>query len=52
MVYGPAQRELSADFLLELRSICGQAGLPLVLGGDFNLIRNEGEKTPIITTAL
>jgi hypothetical protein len=44
-VYGPAQHGLSADFILELEDTVAKGGwLPMVMGGDFNLIRNEGEK--------
>jgi exonuclease III len=44
-VYGPAQHDYSLDFLLELDTICSRGGLPKVLGGDFNLIRNEEDKS-------
>jgi hypothetical protein len=43
-VYGPAQHEFSSDFLLELSTMCGQWGLPLVISGDFSLIRHKSEK--------
>jgi exonuclease III len=44
MVYGPTHHDFSLDFLAELSDICSHSGLPLVLGGDFNLIRSEDEK--------
>jgi hypothetical protein len=43
-VYGPAQHHQSASFLQELSEICERETLPVVLGGDFNLIRNRQEK--------
>jgi exonuclease III len=47
IVYGPAQHDFSPDFIQELNNICSNSrrgGLPIVLGGDLNLIRNEAEK--------
>ena len=44
VVYGPAQHNLSNLFLDELDLICNSNLLPLVIGGDFNLIRNMEEK--------
>lgn len=38
-VYGPAQHEWSGDFLRELDGICNRELLPMVIGGDFNFIR-------------
>jgi hypothetical protein len=43
-VYGPAQHEKSREFIAELSRKCLYATLPMVLGGDFNLIRNANEK--------
>jgi hypothetical protein len=43
-VYGPAQHAKSVDFIAELSSKCLYSMLPLVFGGDFNLIRNAQEK--------
>lgn len=43
-VYGPAKHEFSADFVQELSEFCETAVLPLVMGGDFNLIRNNKER--------
>lgn len=34
----------SLSFIQELRSFCQQSVLPLFLGGDFNLIRNNNER--------
>lgn len=43
-VYGPAHHDLSKVFLEELRGICSCSLLPVILGGDFNLIREETDK--------
>ena len=43
-VYGPAHHDLSHSFLEELDVYCSAATLPLLLGGDFNLIRACEEK--------
>jgi hypothetical protein len=38
IVYGPAQHDKSMDFIAELSRKCLFATLPLVFGGDFNLM--------------
>jgi len=43
-VYGAAQPEFKEEFLSELVHACGTAPLPILVGGDFNIIRNPGEK--------
>jgi hypothetical protein len=43
-VYGPAQHNKSIDFIAKLSRKCIYATLPLVFGGDFNLIRSVGDK--------
>jgi len=45
VVYGPAQHDLSRNVLAELDEICNQRNLPMIMGGDFNLIRKESEKS-------
>lgn len=50
-VYGPAQHEFSEDFILEITNFCAMEPLPIILGGDFNLIRsnkdrNQGQGDP------
>ena len=50
-MHGPAQHDLSTDFVLELSDSCSQEDLPLLWGGDFNLIRsnkdrNRGSRRP------
>jgi hypothetical protein len=44
IVYGPAHEDNKEPFLIELSNICAQSDLPLLLGGDFNIIRYSGEK--------
>ena len=44
VVYGAAQEERKPDFLAELVPICDGETLPMLIGGDFNIIRREEEK--------
>ena len=50
-VYGAAQPELKPEFLVDLVRICGSEQLPILVGGDFNIIRRREEKTMITLTA-
>lgn len=43
-VYGPAQHDRSGEFLEELGTKCKGSILPILIGGDFNLIRSEEDK--------
>jgi len=43
-VYGAAQDEHKGAFLSELVRVCSDEVLPLVMGGDFNIIRYPSEK--------
>jgi hypothetical protein len=43
-VYGPAQHSQSTDFIVELFRKCMRVSLPVVLGGNFNLIRFASDK--------
>lgn len=43
-VYGAAQEENKNDFLEELAKFCAKNNDPLIIGGDFNLIRFISEK--------
>jgi hypothetical protein len=43
-MYGPAQHERSQDFISELSRKCIYSNLPLVISGDFNMIRQANEK--------
>jgi hypothetical protein len=44
VVYGPANHEKSEKFLEELQTKCEKTNVPMVLGGDFNLIRCQMDK--------
>jgi hypothetical protein len=44
VVYGPAQHERSEMFLEELKQKLIRTEMTVVLGGDFNLIRDRGDK--------
>lgn len=44
VVYGPAQHDKSEVFLEELSAKCNKTTVPLVIGGDFNLIRGRADK--------
>jgi hypothetical protein len=46
-VYGAAQPEFKEAFLTELVQACNKENKPILLGGDFNIIRNPSEKTMI-----
>ena len=43
-VYGAAQKENKSRFLSELSSFCSRSRAPLLVGGDFNIIRKANEK--------
>jgi hypothetical protein len=43
-VYGAAQDALKPNFLAELVRICESENLPMLVGGDFNIIRRQEEK--------
>jgi hypothetical protein len=43
-VYGPAQHNLSANFISKSSRKCMCATLPVVFGGDFNLIRRSEDR--------
>jgi hypothetical protein len=44
IVYGPVNHELSRDFLEEIGDVHNQSVLPVLIGGDFNLIREVSDK--------
>jgi exonuclease III len=48
IVYGAAQLDDKEDFLIELGSACSDQELPLLIGGDFNIIRFPSEKNKIM----
>jgi exonuclease III len=44
LVYGPAQKEHKERFLAKLVNTCSHENLPLLIGGDFNILRRPSEK--------
>ena len=50
-VYGAAQPELKPDFLAYVVRICGSEQLPILVGGDFNIIRRRDEKNNVKITS-
>ena len=43
-VYGPAHEENRYLFLTELSQICSTNTYPMILGGDFNILRFSSDK--------
>lgn len=43
-VYGAAQPELKMDFLADLVRLCGNEQLPILVGGNCNIVRRKDEK--------
>jgi exonuclease III len=43
-IYGPANHEFSSSFIEGLCNFCRNESLPILFGGDFNLIRNNKER--------
>jgi hypothetical protein len=43
-VYGPAQIDQKKIFLAEMVNLCSLENIPILIGGDFNIMRNSGEK--------
>jgi hypothetical protein len=44
IVYGPAQEDQKTQFLAELVNMWSREGLPILIGDDFNILRNPNEK--------
>ena len=44
-VYGAAQEEFKSAFLKELVNTCRDNPHPMLIGGDFNILRYQQEKT-------
>jgi hypothetical protein len=44
VVYGPAHDEFKPAFLSELSSFCSAIYCPLIVGGDFNILRTVLKK--------
>nr|AAR01724.1 hypothetical protein [Oryza sativa Japonica Group] len=45
LVYGLAQNENKDKFLAELVNMCSRETLPILIGGDFNILRSPNEKS-------
>lgn len=43
-VYGPPHDDKKEEFLTEMASLCSDQSLPLLIGGDFNILRFSSEK--------
>jgi exonuclease III len=43
-VYGAAQNDQKQKFLIELSSFCSKCKYPMLVGGDFNILRKESDK--------
>ena len=43
-IYGPAQGDQKSHFLSEVVRVCSKEALPIIIGGDFNIIRRPYEK--------
>ena len=43
-VYRPAQAEHKSSFLSEMVRVCSKGTVPIIIGGDFNIIRKPNEK--------
>jgi exonuclease III len=44
-VYGPAQVDQKSNFLSEVVRVCSKEASPIIIGGDFNIIRRPDEKS-------
>jgi exonuclease III len=43
-VYGAVQNDHKQKFLVELASFCSKCNYPMLVGGDFNILRKESDK--------
>jgi exonuclease III len=43
-VYGATQEEHKHKFLSELSFLCSRCRHPMLVGGDFNILRKDGDK--------
>jgi hypothetical protein len=47
IIYVAVQLEDKEEFLAELGNVCSDQSLPLLIGGNFNIIRFSSEKTKV-----
>ena len=43
-VYGPSHDENKEDFLTEVSQLCARRDCPMIMGGDFNILRYSSKK--------
>ena len=43
-VYGPTHDENKEDFLTEVSQLCAKRDCPMIMGGDFNILRYSSKK--------
>ena len=43
-MYGAAQNDQKQKFLSELSAFCSKCSHPMLIGGDFNILRKESDK--------
>jgi exonuclease III len=48
LVYGAAQEADKEEFLVELAEICSNQRLPMLIGGDFNILRFPSDKNKVM----
>jgi hypothetical protein len=48
VVYGAAQADKKVAFLTELSSVCHSSKFPLMVAGDFSIVRNSTEKNKAV----
>jgi hypothetical protein len=48
LVYGAAQEADKEEFLVELGEICSNQRLPMLIGGDFNILRFPSDKNKVM----
>jgi exonuclease III len=49
-VYGAAQNDQKQKFLSELSSFCSKCSHPMLIGGDFNILRKDSDKNKPVGT--
>jgi exonuclease III len=50
-VYGAAQNEHKSRFLSELSAVCSRSQVPMLISGDFNILRKAEEKINLVPSA-
>jgi exonuclease III len=47
-VYGATQNDQKQKFLSELSSFCSKCSHPMLIGGDFNILRKDSDKNSLV----